>query len=77
MDDTTARLRRCFAAVFPDVGDGELETVSTSSLKEWDSIAGVTLVTVVEEEFGVQLPIDRIAEFDSYQRFRSFLSSGQ
>ena len=67
MDDARARLLGCFSAVFPDVPPGRLAAVSTETLAAWDSVATVTLVAVIEEEFGVSFhPEDygRLASFE-------------
>jgi acyl carrier protein len=58
MDDTRERLERCFSAVFPDLSPDEIRRASPATVGAWDSLANVTLVTVIEEEFGLQLPLD-------------------
>jgi acyl carrier protein len=63
-----ARLRDCFAAVFPSAAPGELEQASTETLPGWDSLATVTLVAVVEEEFGVVLELDDLEQLTSFER---------
>jgi acyl carrier protein len=63
-----ARLRDCFAAVFPSAAPGELEQASTETLPGWDSLATVTLVAVVEEEFEVVLELDELEQLTSFER---------
>jgi acyl carrier protein len=63
-----ARLRDCFAAVFPSAAPDELEQASTETLPGWDSLATVTLVAVVEEEFGVVLELDDLEQLTSFER---------
>jgi acyl carrier protein len=68
MTEIQSRLARCYRAIFPDVPDAAVSSTKFESLKEWDSIAIVNLMTVIEEEFGVQLPADelnRLTTFDS------------
>ena len=73
VNDLDTRLRGCFSLVFPTLGDGEIETASTDSVEEWDSLKTVMLVSVVEEEFGTEVPIDRLEEMVSYRGIVSFL----
>ena len=63
-----ARLRDCFAAVFPSAAPGELEQASTDTLPGWDSLATVTLVAVVEEEFAVVLELEDLEQLTSFAR---------
>ena len=68
MDDTHARLAKCFSAVFPNLSAAEIPTTSMTSVEEWDSVAMVTLVVVIEEEFEVQFEpgdLEGMVSFDS------------
>jgi acyl carrier protein len=72
MDDTHARLVKCFAIVFPDLSPTDIPNASVTSVAGWDSIAMVTLLAVIEEEFEVQIdPADfeAIVSFDSAQNY--------
>lgn len=60
------RLLRCFAAVFPDRPEDELVTASADSLPEWDSLTGITLLTILQDEFDVEVDLARLPELDSY-----------
>ena len=50
------RLVTCFAAVFPHMSRGEIPSAATATIEEWDSLAGVTLIALIQEEFGVEIP---------------------
>jgi len=66
MDDR-ARLARCFVATFPELNEAEIERASVTSVGTWDSMATVTLLALLEEEFGISVPpeeIDRLISFD-------------
>jgi len=56
MPELQTRLASCFAAVFPTLDESEIQRASHTSVANWDSLATVTLVSVVEEEFGVSIP---------------------
>ena len=75
MDDTRARLVTCFSAVFPELAPDEIERASPYTVPEWDSLANVTLVSVVEEEFGVQIPLDDLETLGSFELVLDFLRS--
>ena len=53
MSDTQDRLVNCFKTVFPNLTAEETVRASTASVATWDSLATVTLVSVIEEEFGI------------------------
>ncbi len=68
MNDYEARLVKCFEAVFGGLSEAELRSATTRNLENWDSIATVTLITVIEEEFGVEVDLEdleRLVSFDS------------
>ena len=55
MSDLDARLARCFAAVFPALGDAAASSATVDTVPEWDSLASLTLVAVIEEEFAITI----------------------
>ena len=57
MDETEARLARCFLAVFPSLSMATVLTADTTNTKGWDSVASVTLFATVEEEFDIQIDL--------------------
>jgi len=71
MDDTHARLASCFQIVFPGLAEAEVASASPQTVRDWDSIANVTLISVIEEEFEIEVPLDELelASFDSMLRF--------
>lgn len=75
MDEIQARLLNCFAAVFPFVAAMELPKASTETIVEWDSIAGATLFAVIEEEFALELDLQRFTQFHSFIEMLDYLRS--
>jgi len=75
MDNAEARLLRCFSIVFSDLSDGELKNASVENMVDWDSVATVMLVNVVEEEFGIRVPPEDVEELASFRLFLSYLKS--
>jgi len=74
MPDTRQRLLACFLAIFPDLKESELERASVYTLGNWDSIATLNLVAVVEEEFGVRLEPEEIEDLRSFDLYLARLS---
>ena len=74
MDNLTERLIQCFSAVFPDLSPDQLRTSSLARLPEWDSIASITLLTLIEEEFGIQIPPAALSTFVSFEAIHGYLS---
>lgn len=63
---THDRLLVCFRAVFPGVSDADLLAASPGNLSAWDSVAQVTLISVIEEEFTTTLPLEQYGELTSF-----------
>jgi len=49
MDPVHNKLTRCFAAVFPDLPATEISSASLGSVPNWDSLATINLVALIEE----------------------------
>lgn len=74
MPDTAHdRLKGCFRIVFPDLPEESITSASQESVPVWDSIATITLVTMVDEEFGVALNVDNLGELDSFQSILTYV----
>jgi acyl carrier protein len=67
MNDTAARLSQCFATVFPGLASPEISAASINSVEQWDSVATVTLLSVVGEEFGIDIDFDRFEDLTSFE----------
>lgn len=74
MIDKRQRLIHCFKAVFPDLSESEVAGASTSSVLAWDSVATVTLLAAIEEEFGIQLSFDEIERMSSFENWLARIS---
>ena len=65
--ETSARLAKCFGAVFPDASEAEILGAKQATLAGWDSTASLTLFVVIEEEFQIQLDAKTLERFTSFQ----------
>jgi acyl carrier protein len=73
MPEDSDRLVRCFASVFPGLPAELIPTVRADTLPEWTSLAAVTLMALVEEEFAVRLDILELPELDSFTAIEAYL----
>jgi acyl carrier protein len=76
MLDRESRLIRCFEAVFPGLTPDEIRA-SGAEHGMWDSLSLVTLVAVVQEEFGLEIAPDELANLDSFSAFGAYLELRQ
>jgi acyl carrier protein len=44
-----------------------------NSMDEWDSMATITLVALIEETFGIQTDSEDIGELTSFERIRNYV----
>jgi len=56
--DIQQRLIKCFAAVFPELSTEEIVKANSDGTNNWDSLSQVTLLAVVQEEFGVDFDVN-------------------
>jgi len=66
MNDIKKRVIQCFSNVFPDLREEEIERASTASLAAWDSVAHVTLLSSIAEEFGEPFEMEDFEELVSF-----------
>jgi len=69
------RLKECFTAVFPNLTSDEILRSSTASVATWDSLATVTLISVIEEEFGVTIAPEEYEYIVSFDLVNQCLQS--
>jgi acyl carrier protein len=73
MNDVEQRLIKCFSAVFGGLTERELRSATSTDLEGWDSIATVTLITLIEEEFGIEVDTDHLERFVSFHSVLDYL----
>ena len=73
MDAIRERLATCFQMVFPDLPEAEIPAATQASVAAWDSVAAITLVNVIEDEFGIQVDFDLLADLDSFGRIHEYV----
>jgi acyl carrier protein len=75
MSDVREKLKNCFRTVFPSLPEGSIPNASAATVRAWDSLAGITLLHVIEEEFQTIVDLDRLAELDSFESLAEYLSA--
>lgn len=75
MPELDDRLTRCFASVFPALPPDQIQAASVESVPAWDSLAAVTLIAVLEEEFNTPIDLMEMPELTSYRAVRDYLQS--
>lgn len=73
MSDSHARLVQCFSAVFPELAADQILRASVAGTSSWDSVNAVVLVSVVEEEFGLEIPAEDLDRLSSFQAILDYL----
>lgn len=73
MPELDERLTRCFASVFPALPPNQIHAASVESVPTWDSLAAVTLIAVLEQEFDTQIDLMEMPELTSYHAVRDYL----
>ncbi len=74
MNNIEQRVGHCFVNVFPDIQPSQLLSASTASIPAWDSVAHITLLSAISEEFGVDLEVEDYEELTSYSAIVDYLN---
>ena len=75
--DLHGRLVRCFSVAFPDLKPREIPSAAMGSLASWDSLAVITLVSLIEEEFSITIPPDDVVDLVSFELILEYLRRRQ
>jgi acyl carrier protein len=73
MSNIQERLINCYNTVFPDLSRDEILRADAASVAAWDSLATVTLIAVIEEEFGVEIAPENFEYLTSFELTNQFL----
>jgi acyl carrier protein len=76
MTDIQVRLSACFANVFPDLKPDEIPQASQESLAAWDSVAHITLLSAIAEEFQCEMDEEFLETLTSYKRIVEYVEAG-
>jgi acyl carrier protein len=73
--DFQERLMQCFRAVFPGLGDEEILKASTDTVAAWDSMASVSLFSLIGEEFSIEVDFEALASFHSFAEILDYATA--
>ena len=73
MDDIREKLTHCFALAFPKLDPSKYATATAQNVTEWDSIAQLTLLTLIGEEFGREMDFEEFEGATSFEALEQAL----
>ncbi len=73
MNNVKERVAQCFSNVFPRIRPDEIPSASTALIADWDSVAQVTLLSSISEEFGFDFELEDMEELTSYPLIVAYL----
>ncbi len=73
MNNTEEKLTSIFETVFPDLPAGKIRSATQETTPNWDSVAAITLMNLIEEEFGFQMEFDDLGELTSFEKIRAYI----
>ena len=73
MADLDDRLVCCISSAFPGLTDREIRTVDVERLADVDSLAAVTLVALIDQEFGVNLDLEDLLKCGNFAELCQYL----
>lgn len=71
--ETLTKYNKVFTDCF-DIPENQLEGLKYQSIVQWDSIGHMQLMASLEEEFSLELDIDDIIDFSSYEKGKEILN---
>jgi acyl carrier protein len=72
--NTKERLQTLFESVFPDVPAEEIPQATQNNTQNWDSVAAITLMNVIEEEFEIQMDFEDLGDLTSFSKILDYLN---
>jgi acyl carrier protein len=75
VSDVESRLARCFAAVFPELDPAAIKAARRGRVPGWDSLASITLVRVIEDEFEISIRLLDLDDLNGFQEFLTYLAA--
>jgi len=73
MDDLDNRLLHCFSSVFPELNEDQIRNASIDSVHGWHSLASVTLIAVLQEEFGLKVNLADLPDLTSFSAVQKYV----
>jgi acyl carrier protein len=74
MDNVSTKLAQCFSLVFPNLEPARIPDASAENVTEWDSVAQVNLLTLIGEEFAIDIDFEDFEGATSFKALAARLS---
>ncbi len=71
MDEIATRLEQCFRIAFPTLDPAAIPLASVDRVPAWDSVAQITLLNLIGEEFAIEIDFE---EFEGATSFAEVLA---
>jgi acyl carrier protein len=65
--------KKVFTEAF-GIDDSKLENLKYQDISEWDSVGHMSLIASLEEEFNIEMEIDDIIDFSSFEKGKEIVS---
>ena len=75
MEEVEQRLEKCFLSVFPEIPPDKIRNIEARTNSRWDSIAQVTLLSLIGEEFGLSMDFGEFADACSFEEVLQMLTT--
>ena len=75
MSNTDSKLVQIFETVFPDLAADRIRSASQDTVPNWDSVAAITLMNLIEEEFNIQMEFDDLGDLTSFAKILAYLDA--
>ena len=66
MNNVPERLTKCFTLVFPNLQPDQIPAASAENVSEWDSVAQISLLSLIGEEFDMDIDFEEFEGATSY-----------
>jgi len=60
--------------VFPVVSEDQMHRASLVETATWDSLASVNLITLIEEEFEIEIPLYAYEQMNSFENIYVYIA---
>lgn len=74
MDEVRDKLAKCLSLTFPGLNPSEVLSASINTVSDWDSVRHVTLLSLIGEEFGIDIDFVAFAGLTSFDELAQRLS---
>jgi acyl carrier protein len=74
MDNIEEKLIKVFETAFPDLSVDRIPSATQDTVPTWDSVAAITLMNLIEEEFAIQMDFEDLGELTSFQKILTYVN---